>query len=138
MDINDLILSDKALAVIDGGAWIGDFPEAPGLELLVTGMNSEKARKSLLNKQQVLRAKNRNRPLTDDQLAKITKEVMYEDVLQGWRGLTSGGKDVPYSKEMAKQFITSRGGEMFTALVLQAANQVSQEANELAEEVKKN
>lgn len=138
MDINDLILSDKALEVIDNGTWVGDFPEAPGLELLVTGMNSKEARKMLMEKQQLLRTKNRNRQLTDDQLANITKEVLYEVVLKGWRGLKSGGKDVPYDPKLAKDWITSRNGEKFTNLVLEAARRVSEEANDMIEDVKKN
>ena len=138
MDINDLILSDEALAVIDNGTWVGDFPEAPGLELLVTGMNSKEARKALMDKQAYVRQKQRGRPLTDEQLAKLTKEVLHEVVLKGWRGLKSGGKDVPYDPKLAEEWITSRNGEKFTNLVLQAAQRVSEEANDMLEEVKKN
>lgn len=138
MDINDLIMSDEALKVIDEGTWVGDFVDAPGLELLVTGLKSESARKAIQQKQQVLRGKNRGRPLTDDQLAKVTKEVLYEVVLKDWRGLKSNGQELKYSKEQAKKWITSRNGEKFTGLVLEAAQRVDAEASEFVEEVTKN
>lgn len=138
MDINDLIMSDEALKVIDEGTWVGDFVDAPGLELLVTGLQSEAARKAIQQKQQVLRGKNRGRPLTDDQLAKVTKEVLYEVVLKDWRGLKSNGQELKYSKEQAKKWITSRNGEKFTGLVLEAAQRVDAEASDFVEEVTKN
>lgn len=138
MDINDLIISDEALKVIDEGTWVGDFIDAPGLELLVTGLQAESARKAIQQKQQALRGKNRGRTLADDQLAKVTKEVLYEVVLKDWRGLKSNGQELKYSKEQAKKWITSRNGEKFTGLVLEAAQRVDSEANDLIEEVKKN
>lgn len=138
MDINDLIISDEALKVIDEGTWVGDFADAPGVELLVTGLQSEAARKAIQQKQQVLRGKNRGRTLTDDQLAKVTKEVLYEVVLKDWRGLKSNGQELEYSKEQAKKWITSRNGEKFTALVVEAAQRVDAEASDFVEEVTKN
>lgn len=138
MEINDLILSDEALSVIDNGTWVGDFDEAPGLELMVCGLQSVEAQKLLKQKQAQVRTKNRSKPLSEDQLANITKEVLYEIVLKDWRGLKSGGKDVAYSKEQAKQWIMSRNGERFTHLVLRAAQQVDAQASEFAAEVSKN
>lgn len=138
MDINDLILSDEALEVIDNGTWVGDFNEAPGLELFVLGLNSDDSQKAIRNKQQILRSKQRGRQLTDEQLAKITKEILHEVILKNWRGLKSDGKEVPYSKEQAKKWITSRNGEKFTSLVLKAAERVDAEANDYVEAVKKN
>ena len=138
MDINDLILSDEALNVIDNGTWVDDFPEAPGLGLYVVGLNSEAAQNATRHKMQVQRGKNRGRPLSDDQLATITKEVLVDVVLKDWRGLKANGQDVKYSKEQAKQWIMSRKGERFTSLVLQAAQRVDSEASEFVEEATKN
>lgn len=137
MDINDLIVSDDALKVIDEGTWVGDFDGAPGLELLVTGLTSKPARDFVQKRQQVLRGKNRGKPLTDEQLATISKDVLVEVVLKDWRGLKSNGQELKYSKDLAKQWINSRNGERFTSYVLDAAQRVDAEAADFVEEVTK-
>lgn len=138
MEISELILSDEAIAVIDDGTWIGDIDEAPGLELLVTGLESDAAQRLQRQKQAHLRAKNRGKPLSAEQLANTTKEVLAEVVLKGWRGLKSGGEEVEYSPELARKWILSRKGERLTALVLHAAQQVDSYATEFVEEARKN
>lgn len=137
MDINNLIISDEALKVIDEGTWVGDFAEAPGVELLVTGLKADAAKKAINDKQRSLRTKQRGRELSGDQLEKITKEVLYEVILKDWRGLKNNGQELKYSKEQAKKWITSRNGEKFTEIVLQAAQRVDAEAQDYVEEVKK-
>lgn len=138
MDINEIIFSDEALNVIDTGTWVGDLIEAPGLELLVCGLRSKDAQKSMEQKQAHLRLKNRGKPLTTEQLAKTMRETLAEVVLKDWRGLKEGDKPVPYSKELATKWITSRAGEKFANLVLQAAQQVDDQANDFVEQVTKN
>lgn len=138
MDINDLILSDKALKAIDEGVWVTDLDDAPGVSLLVTGLKSDDAQKAMRQKQSAMRARNKGKPLTDDQLAKATKEVLYENVLKDWKGLKQNGKELPYSLDLAKEWIMSRRGEKFTQIVLAAAQRVDEEANHLVEGVTKN
>lgn len=137
MDINELILSDAELEVIDNGTWVGDFVEAPGLELLVCGLKSKEAQKSLEAKQARLRQKNRGRPLTNAQLAETMQETLAEVILKGWRGLKSNGEDFPYSKEQATNWIMSRNGDKFAGLVLQAAQRVDEQASDYVDAVKK-
>lgn len=136
MDINDIVLNEKALAVVDNGEWI-EADNAPGVEFLVTGMESAEARKLIKSKQAAMRMKSKGKPLTDDQYSRITKEVLIESVLKGWRGLKDGGKDLPYSQEKAREFILSRGGERFTMMVLQAAQTLDNNANAYVEDVTK-
>lgn len=138
MDINDLVLSDKALYVIDNGEWMEAGYEAPGVEFLVTGMESEGARKLKKDKQAEMRIKCKGKPLTEDQYAEIAKEVLIEEVLKDWRGLKDGGKDLPYSKDLAREFIMSRGGEKFTGLILRAAQRLDNSANDFVETAGKN
>ena len=138
MDIKDIILTEKALNAIDSGVWIDDLIEAPGLRLLVTGLRSKEAQKAQEQKQAHLRLKNRGKPLTDAQLAKAMKEVLAEVVLKDWDGLYDNGQPVPYSKELATKLLTSRAGEGLASLVLAAAQKVDDQANDFAEEVKKN
>jgi len=138
MDINDIVLSDEALNIIDNGEWVPAGDEAPGVEFLVTGMQAEGARKLIKQKQAQARAKNKGQPLSDEQLAKITKEVLVEEVLKGWRGITHNGEPLEYSKERAQQYIMSRGGERFTMLVLAAAASLDRNANAYVEGLAKN
>lgn len=138
MDINDLVLSEKALAVIDKGEWMPAGEEAPDLEFLVTGLQSEGAQKLMEKKLLDLRKKNRNKPLTQKQINQATKEVLVEEVLRDWRGLTDGGKDIPYSKALAEKYIMARGGSKFYALALTAAEELDREANSFVEDVTKN
>lgn len=138
MDINELILSDEALAVIDSGTWVDMSDEAPGVELFVVGLQSEEARKATQAKQAYARKMNRGKELTDEQHSKIMKEVLSEVVLRGWRGLKSNGEDLPYTKEQAEKWIKSRAGEKLTLLVLAAAQRLDAQANEFVEEVSKN
>lgn len=136
MDINDIILSDAALEVIDNGEWV-EVDEAPGLELLVTGMQAAGVRKAMKSYQAKVRAQSRGKALTEDQYSTITKEVLVEHVLKGWRGLKNNGEDLPYSKETARKFIMSRGGERFTMMVLEAAQRLDENANSFVEQVGK-
>ena len=136
MDINDIILNDAALEVIDNGEWI-EVDEAPGLELLVTGMQADSARKAMKALQVKARAQSRGKALTEEQYSNITKEVLIEHVLKGWRGLKNNGEDLPYSKDMARKFIMSRGGERYTMMVLSAAQRLDDNANSFVEEVGK-
>lgn len=138
MEISDLIISDAALNLIDGGTWMGDFDDAPGVELLVTGLQSEAAQKALRAKQADLRKKNRGKIISEEQSSRITKEVLVEVVLKDWRGLKSSGEDVPYSKEMAQKWLLSRNGEKFVGLVLSAAYRLDAQASDLAKELEKN
>lgn len=138
MDINNLILTDEALNVIDNGAWFDDFEEAPGLRLKVRGLQSDASRDLLNQKQAQARAKNRNKPLTDKQLAHCTREVLHEVVLLDWDGLKDGDKPIKYSQELAKKWIMSRNGERFAGLVIHAAQQIDAQAGDFVEEVTKN
>lgn len=138
MDINDIILSDEALSVIDNGTWVGDFDAAPGLELLVLGLRSTDAQKSMEAKQAQARLKNRNRALTEKQLSRLMKETLAEVVLKGWKGLKDGKKPVEFSKELAEKWMLSRNGEKFVDIVLQAAERVDSQTNDFVGQVSKN
>lgn len=138
MDINDLILSDEALDVVDNGTWVPAGDEAPSVEFLVVGLQSEPAQKMIKQKQAVLRQKNRGKPLSDDQLATTMKETLVECILKDWRGLVSNGEEVPYSKDLAKQWIMSRNGAKFTDMVINASRHLSDAANDFVGEVTKN
>lgn len=138
MDINDLVLSEKALAVIDKGEWMPAGDEAPDLEFLVVGLQSESCRNLMKQKTASQRKKNRGKALSEEQYSVITKEVLIEEALKDWRGLTSGGKELAYSKDLARKYIMSRGGDKFTRMVLEACQRLDDDANSFVEDVTKN
>lgn len=137
MDISNLILSDEQLNVIDNGTWVGGFEEAPNVEFYVLGFTSEPVRKAIEAKQAALRKVNRNRPLTNAQLERITQETLAEVVLKDWRGLKDNGEEVKYDKELATKWLTSRNGAAFAELVLQASRIVDADTAEFVKGVKK-
>lgn len=137
MDINSLLSTDEELKVIDEGTWVKDIADAPGMQLKVTGWGAKRAQKLLEGKKIAARKKNRNKELSNDQGAQITREVLAEVVLQDWAGITDSGKEVPYSIETATKWLTSRNGERFAAIVLDAALEVDANANEFVEAVEK-
>lgn len=138
MDIGKLVLTDTALNAIETGAWVDDFEDFPDIKLKVTGTQSKAARDLLSSLQEKQRISNKGKPLTADQLAAIMREVLAEVVLLDFAGFTSNGKPVKYDKTLAKEWITSRNGERFAGLVLRAAQQVDDRAEDFIKEAVKN
>lgn len=137
MDINNLIYSDEALSVIDSGTWVEAGDEYPGVELFVTGLQSDAAQKAMKQEQAQARLKNRGKELSVEQLADCTKRVLSTVVLKDWKGLKEGDSDIAYSRDLATKWIMSRGGNRFTALVLSCAQKVDDMAQEFVEDATK-
>lgn len=138
MELSKLVLSDEALNVLDNGAWVGGIEGAEGVELFVCGMSNADVQKALVSAQAAVRASNKGALLTHEQLSAVTRQVLATHVLKNWRGITDGGKEVPYSAEQAKQWITSRNGERFADLVLVASRRIDEDAGSYVEAVAKN
>lgn len=138
MDIKNLVLSQAAVDVIDNGTWVTDLPGADGVSLFVTGMESEAAKAAMITAQADARMKNKGDPLTPKQHSDCTRKVLADVVLKDWKGLTDNGKEIPYDKTLAYEWITSRRGERFAGLVLIAAQRVDAMAGEFAEKAAKN
>jgi hypothetical protein len=138
MDINSLIVTDEGLEALDNGAWVRDIGGMPGLALKVCGITSPDVQKAITDKQASMRAQNKGKPLTPEQLAQSMNEVLSDHVLKDWSGLESGGQPVAYDKVLAKKWITSRNGEKLAAIVLRAAQMLDADANAFVEEAGKN
>lgn len=138
MDIKNLVLSDEAVNILDNGYWVKDLDGAPGVEFLVTGLDSISARKAMVSAHADARMKNKGEAVSSEQHLECTRKVLAEVVLKDWKGLTDNGKEIAYDKQLAKQWITSRNGERFAGLVLTAALRVDAMAGEFAEKVAKN
>ena len=127
MDLNEILVTDEEINIVDSGAWVAP-DDAGDLELFVCGMSSKEVRKAAQAKMAAMRVKNRGKELTDAQNHQNGEELLYEVVLKDWRGLKQGGKEVPYSKEKAKELITSRNFKRFAELVLEGASKIDADA----------
>lgn len=137
MDINAFVTTDKGQELINAGTWVGDLDEAPGVELLVKGLSADdvdKYRKKIIAEQL---ARNKNKPLTDEQQSVIGRMVLAHAVLQDWRGFTDGGKPLKFDRDLAVKWIMGNQGVKLASLVLSAARRLDDEANEFAEALKK-
>ncbi len=138
MDIKELILTDAGVDAIEKGAWVGDLPGAPGVNLKVIGTASKAYRKAIQAKMEAARKKQDGKPLTADQVTVLVREVFGEVALLDWKGLTSEGKELPFDRELAKKWLTSRNGDAFSDLVATAAQRLDASANQYAEQATKN
>lgn len=140
MDISEILLDEKTIAAIDDGVWIDDNPEAPGIRLKVRGWSSEKVQslKSFKERRASRKERDASGNLVHAAQIRIIREVVAEAVLLDWEGLTEGGKPVPYSKELARKWLTSRTGDKFLGIVSEAATQVDNRLEDAAEELEKN
>lgn len=140
MDISELLLSEKAIAEIDDGIWIDDIAEAPGLKLKVRGWSSEKvmAVKSFKERRAPRKERDGSGHLTHNANIRIIRELVVEAILLDWDGLSEGGKPVPYSKDLARKWLTSRTGDKFLGMVSDAATQVDNRLEDTGEELEKN
>lgn len=138
LDISNFVLTDEAVSLVENGTWVGDLKGAPGLELRVCGLNSVESQKAIEKHQALARANNRNEPLNDRQISEVMQKVIAEVVLKDWRGLSSGGKPLKYTKELATEFLTGRKGQKLAMLVIEAAKKLDSRANDFVEAVGKN
>ena len=140
MDISDILLSEQAIAAIDDGVWIDDIPEAPGMRLKVRGWSSEKVQSLKSFKEGRAPRKERDTAggLSHAAQVRIVRELVCEVILLDWDGLTEAGQPVPYSKDLARKWLTSRAGDKFLGMVSDAATQVDNRLEDTAEELEKN
>lgn len=140
MDINEILLSEKAIAEIDDGVWIDDIADAPGIRLKVRGWSSEKvqAAKSFKERRAPRKERDATGALSHAAQIRIIRELVSDVILLDWEGLTEGGKPLPYSRELARKWLTSRTGDKFLGMVSDAATQVDNRLEDAAEELEKN
>jgi len=140
MDINEILLNEETIAKIDDGVWIDDIAEAPGLRLKVRGWSSEKvqALKSFKERRASRKERDVSGNLVHTAQIRIVREVVAEVVLLDWEGLTDAGQPIPYSKEMARKWLTSRAGDKFLGIVSEAATQADNLLEDAAEELENN
>lgn len=138
MEINKLVMSDAHVQVIEEGAWVGGFDDAPGVEFFVRGFSSDAVQKALAEAQIAERVKKGGQPLTTDELSLIASMVLAEVGLLDWRGLTDGGEPVKFDRELAKLWMSSKGGKKLALLVFAASQKIDNDTERFIEQATKN
>lgn len=134
MDISNFMRTPERHSQIEDGVWIKDIPGADDLELLVRGSKSSAIRAAYANKALQERVKRGVKKVNPEEARKVHLSVMAEHVLLGWRNVKDGKKDVPYTVELARDWMTNPLSE-FVEFVDYAVSQVDAGIEEAVEEL---
>lgn len=137
MEINQLVMSDEKVAVIEDGAWVDGFDEAPGVGFFVRGFSSDAVQQALATAQLEARQK-AGRILTTEEMSAIATRVLAEVALLDWRGLTDQEVPVPFDRKLAVQWLTSRGGKRLAMLVFAASQKIDTDTEKFIDQASKN
>lgn len=140
MDINEILIPETAVQAVEDGHWVDDIIGAPGLKLRVRGLSSRKVQNYRDNKLRRVARKDRDAQgnVKAEVISQITRDVLVEVVLLDWDGIKQDGKPVPYSKDLARKWLTGRTGDRLVGFVTDAALQVDDLQNETDEDLEKN
>ncbi|WP_288075994.1 hypothetical protein [Pseudomonas sp.] len=138
MEINQLVMSDEKVAVIEDGAWVDGFAEAPGVGFFVRGFSSDAVQQALAAAQIEARLKNGGKPIGTEEMSNIASRVLAEVALLDWRGLTDQEVPVPFDRELAVKWLTSRGGKRISMLVFAAAQRIDNDTESFIDQATKN
>lgn len=138
MEINQLVMSDEKVAVIEDGAWVDGFEEAPGVGFFVRGFSSDAVQQALAAAQLEARLKNGGTILNTEQMAALTRKVLAEVGILDWRGLTDQEVPVPFDRQLAIKWLTSRGGKRLAMLVFAASQRIDTDTEKFIDQASKN
>lgn len=138
MDISNLVFSDDAVNIIDNGAWVGNFEGLDGVEFFVRGTQSDAVQAAIVTAQADARMRLGGKDLTVMQYLECRKRAIAEAGLLDWRGLTSNGEEVKYSKDLAIKWLTTKAGRQLGEYVGMACMKVDEDAESLAKAAEKN
>lgn len=124
--------------VVEAGEWVDKIPEMDDLRLRVRGINNA----DYLNLQrkliQAIPFKRRRRGVSQADMEAVTNQCLLETVLCDWEHFTEGGKDLPYSMDVAKKYICDPDYRAFRDAVTWAATVVGTDKDEEDGETEKN
>lgn len=133
MDISSLkVVADD----IENGAWIDEIPEMDDLRLKVRGYSAKAYGEYLQKRLKLLprSAKARDGSYLPAYIKPLADEAMLDVILLDWQNLKSDGNEVPYSREIAEQFVKNPDLRAFRQAIEWAANAVGKPAgDELAD-----
>ena len=137
MEINQLVMSDEKVAVIEDGAWVDGFEEAPGVGFFVRGFSSDAVQQALAKAQLEARQK-AGSILTTEEMSALAARVLAEVALLDWRGLTDEEVPVPFDRQLAIIWLTSRGGKRLAMLVFAASQRIDTDTEKFIDQASKN
>ncbi len=113
---------------VESGSWVKDIPGAGDLELKVRGLSAEEVISYRASRERAVPRKDRN---PDGSLKmnagyQVLCDTLVEKVLLDWKNLTEDGKQVKYSKEVAKKLMANKRFRPFHDAVVYAASVVDQ------------
>jgi hypothetical protein len=124
---------------VKAGQWIGDIPGMGDLRLRVRGLSTPTAvaYRSRLERAVPRNERDRDGSLKPEQMVEVFSKVMLEHILIDWDGITQNGKPVPYSKELATEWLTNPDFRPFADAVAWAAGVVDRGGEETEGELGK-
>jgi hypothetical protein len=133
----DITSFKRDAAGIDAGQWVGDIPNTGDLRLRVRGFTSPTVVAVRSRKERAVERKDRRRDggLKPEAAMRVLSETLCEVVLLDWDGITDGGKPVPYSKDLAKKWLSDPNMQPFADAVSWAAMVVDNGEAAKAEEI---
>lgn len=137
MDVAGLKRDSTKIAV---GTWIDDIPNMGDLRLHVRGLSCPAARtlRDRLERKVDRTDRDRDGTILPAARDRILSEILLEVVLIDWDGVTQNKKPLPYSKELAKEWLTNPDYQNFQDAVTWAALVVDRGARETQKELEKN
>ena len=127
-------------AAIETGEWVDSIPQMGDLKLKVRGLTCQEASDLKSQKEREIPVTDRNRDgsLKSESSIRIIREVLFEVILLDWANLTSGKKEIKYSKEMAEKLLMDPDMTPFADAVTWASSFVDRKRATDKEAVKGN
>jgi hypothetical protein len=116
---------------VEGGGWVKNLPNLPGVAVKVRGSNNTEYRRRLGEMVGELSAEERK---DKDRLTEIDTVLLAETILVDWEGID----DLEYSPEAAMELLTNPKLALFREAVIFAANVVAHEGRDTLEDDVKN
>lgn len=133
MKLSDIALDSERQ---EKGAWVGDIPELEGLKLLVRGIGNSDWRRLQTKLIEAIPRKKRVGRMDIDEQDRIQSTCLLNTCLLDWEGLEDEeGKQIPYSKDLARKLLFEPEYRKFRDSVIWAATYVAEQTAEEQKEV---
>lgn len=117
-NIEDAFLDVEA---INKGRWVPLGANLPGAEVQVTGISSTEAKAYMERlRREVPRAQRISGKISDAAEEKVFKKTILDKCLHDWRGLSSAGEPLAFSKEMAETFLNDPKARLIGQAIVEA------------------
>ena len=125
---------------IEEGRWVPLGADFPGVEIFTVGLSSKGATKYKEMLERTTPRKNRhsNGQLTEETREVILKQVVSTKCITDWRGVGSGGKPLPFTKEKLEYLLAEPKARRLAAAMINAITDLEVRKAVSEEEITKN